>query len=84
MPSTRGGVPEWPKGSDCKSAGTAFEGSNPSPSTIFYFVSIFFCLTSFITHTKKAFLLLLLIFLLITGLFPTLSLFISILCGADG
>ena len=30
-----GGVPEWPKGSDCKSAGTAFEGSNPSPSTIF-------------------------------------------------
>jgi hypothetical protein len=31
----RGGVPEWPKGSDCKSAGTAFEGSNPSPSTIF-------------------------------------------------
>ncbi|WP_394145394.1 hypothetical protein, partial [Vibrio atypicus] len=25
----------WPKGSDCKSAGTAFDGSNPSPSTIF-------------------------------------------------
>ncbi len=23
--------PEWPKGTDCKSAGTAFEGSNPSP-----------------------------------------------------
>ncbi|CAH8184500.1 hypothetical protein VAE130_540003 [Vibrio aestuarianus] len=30
-----GGVPEWPKGADCKSAGTAFDGSNPSPSTIF-------------------------------------------------
>ena len=28
-----GGVPERPKGSDCKSDGSAFEGSNPSPST---------------------------------------------------
>ncbi len=28
-----GGVPERPKGADCKSAGSAFEGSNPSPST---------------------------------------------------
>ena len=28
-----GGVPERSKGSDCKSDGTAFEGSNPSPST---------------------------------------------------
>ena len=26
-----GQIPEWPKGTDCKSAGTAFEGSNPSP-----------------------------------------------------
>ncbi|MGR1224918.1 hypothetical protein ACUVMQ_18380, partial [Aeromonas veronii] len=26
--------PERPKGSDCKSDGSAFEGSNPSPSTI--------------------------------------------------
>ena len=25
-----GQIPEWPKGTDCKSAGTAFEGSNPS------------------------------------------------------
>ena len=24
-----GGIPEWPKGTDCKSAGTAFGGSNP-------------------------------------------------------
>jgi hypothetical protein len=29
----RGEVPEWPKGADCKSAGYAFEGSNPSLST---------------------------------------------------
>jgi hypothetical protein len=30
-----GGVPEWPKGSDCKSDGSAFGGSNPPPSTKF-------------------------------------------------
>ena len=24
-----GWIPEWPKGADCKSVGTAFEGSNP-------------------------------------------------------
>ena len=29
----QGWIPEWPKGTDCKSAGDAFEGSNPSPST---------------------------------------------------
>ena len=28
-----GGVPKWPKGADCKSAGNAFGGSNPPPST---------------------------------------------------
>ena len=28
-----GGVPEWPKGTDCKSAGDAFGGSNPPSST---------------------------------------------------
>jgi hypothetical protein len=28
-----GGVPERPKGADCKSAGSAFVGSNPTPST---------------------------------------------------
>ena len=27
------GVPERPKGADCKSVSTAFDGSNPSPST---------------------------------------------------
>ena len=28
-----GGMPERSKGADCKSAGSAFEGSNPSPTT---------------------------------------------------
>ena len=31
--SILGWIPEWPKGADCKSVGTAFEGSNPSPPT---------------------------------------------------
>jgi hypothetical protein len=26
-------MPEWLKGADCKSAGSAYDGSNPSPST---------------------------------------------------
>ena len=30
-----GWIPEWPKGTDCKSVVDDFEGSNPSPS-IFY------------------------------------------------
>ena len=29
-----GGVPEWPKGTDCKSVGSAFGGSNPPLPTI--------------------------------------------------
>ena len=29
-----GGVPEWSKGTDCKSVGDAFGGSNPPPTTI--------------------------------------------------
>ena len=29
-----GEVPEWPKGADCKSAGSAYGGSNPPLSTI--------------------------------------------------
>ena len=32
-PRNQGSVPEWPKGADCKSAGTAFDGSNPSRPT---------------------------------------------------
>ena len=27
-----GQIPEWPKGTDCKSAANCFDGSNPSPS----------------------------------------------------
>ena len=30
-----GGVPEWPKGADCKSVALRFEGSNPSPTIYF-------------------------------------------------
>ena len=29
-----GGIPEWLKGADCKSASIAFGGSNPPPTTI--------------------------------------------------
>ena len=29
----QGGFPEWPKGTDCKSAGFAFGGSNPPSPT---------------------------------------------------
>jgi hypothetical protein len=28
------GIPEWPKGADCKSAAERFGGSNPSPGTM--------------------------------------------------
>ena len=28
-----GWIPEWPKGTDCKSAANCFDGSNPSPPT---------------------------------------------------
>ena len=31
--NSSGGVPEWPKGTDCKSVGEAFGGSNPPPTT---------------------------------------------------
>src|SRR5512145_1944147 len=30
MAIAQGEIPEWPKGADCKSVGSAFEGSNPS------------------------------------------------------
>ena len=29
--SINGGIPEWPKGTDCKSAANCFGGSNPPP-----------------------------------------------------
>ncbi len=34
--TNNGEIPEWPKGADCKSAGSAFEGSNPSLTTIIF------------------------------------------------
>ena len=33
--SNSGRIPEWPNGADCKSAGSAFGGSNPSAPTGF-------------------------------------------------
>src|ERR1700759_1232546 len=33
IPVGDGGVPEWLKGTDCKSVGYAYVGSNPTPST---------------------------------------------------
>ena len=36
-PAPIGGIPERPKGADCKSAVADFDGSNPSPTTIFEF-----------------------------------------------
>ena len=33
-PTEYGGVPEWPKGTDCKSAGYAYGGSNPPAPTL--------------------------------------------------
>ena len=34
MPPEAGEIPEWPKGTDCKSVGSAFGGSNPPLPTI--------------------------------------------------
>ena len=34
IPTEYGGMPEWLKGTDCKSVGSAYVGSNPTPSTI--------------------------------------------------
>ena len=54
-----GGVPEWPKGTDCKSAAFRFDGSNPSSPTKspecesvqdFYFLPLHYSL-----FTKNAF-----------------------------
>ena len=50
-----GGIPEWPKGTDCKSAGTAFGGSNPpSPISVNFRMKIirkFFCAKFFSDKT---------------------------------
>ena len=39
-PHRFGWIPEWPKGADCKSVGTAFEGSNPSPPIQVFFLHL--------------------------------------------
>ena len=47
MRRRRGGVPEWPKGTDCKSAGYAYGGSNPPAPTknpLIYVSGFFFYL----------------------------------------
>ena len=38
-----GEVPEWPKGTDCRSVGVAFGGSNP-PLPIFYGLWVLLCI----------------------------------------
>jgi hypothetical protein len=34
---TFGGVPEWLKGTGCKPVGLAYVGSNPTPSTMYFY-----------------------------------------------
>ena len=34
MSIRHGWIPEWPKGTDCKSAANCFGGSNPPPSIV--------------------------------------------------
>ena len=36
-----GGMAEWLKAADCKSARVAYVGSNPTPSTTFVFFKVF-------------------------------------------
>ncbi len=58
-----GGVPEWSKGTDCKSVGDAFGGSNPPPSTIYhvrdyigsalYFILNDSCITGYILYGRS-------------------------------
>ena len=40
MDSRSGGIPERSKGTDCKSVGSAFAGSNPAPATLLVRFSI--------------------------------------------
>ena len=56
LPAPNGGIPERPKGADCKSAVTDFDGSNPSSTTIFdlrtaTIVAVFLSLRRFVTET---------------------------------
>ena len=54
----QGWLPEWPNGADCKSAGYAFGGSNPSPPTTNIKVchlngAPFFRIDTFVHHFLK-------------------------------
>ena len=54
----QGWLPEWPNGADCKSAGDAFGGSNPSPPTTNIKVchlhgAPFFRIDTFVHHFLK-------------------------------
>jgi hypothetical protein len=49
-----GGVPERSKGSDCKSDGTAFEGSNPSPSTNGFMLLLHVCVVGEVVIVSRA------------------------------
>ena len=48
-PHLNGWIPEWPKGTDCKSAATCFGGSNPPPP-----IKINIDFLIFIVYNKKA------------------------------
>ena len=47
-----GEVPEWPKGTDCKSVGVAFGGSNP-PLPIFYGLWVLLCVSVSLRITRR-------------------------------
>ena len=51
-----GGVPEWLKGTDCKSVGFAYAGSNPAPSTIFMTFSLVIVITHLLSPLANQFL----------------------------
>ena len=49
-----GGVPEWPKGADCKSVSYAFSGSNPLSSTIQIYNLFLFCGCSSVVEPRPS------------------------------
>ena len=48
-----GGLPERPMGGDCKSPGSAFEGSNPSPATKLGFEGNSRKIASYLRHDRE-------------------------------
>ena len=47
-------MPEWLKGADCKSAGDAYRGSNPLPSTILFQAEIAQLVEHLVANEKVA------------------------------